>query len=197
MQVRPNNFLDIGAHDGSFSWEVLKNNPDCDILMIEANPNCEPYLQKIKRKYEIIGLSSQKGTTKFYIEKVNKIGTGASYLKENTVWYKGDKSEEIEIEIDTLDNKNYFPKGMIDLVKIDTQGSELDILLGGRKTIRRSKYVLLEVSTIQYNSGAPLMDEVIQKMREYEFRVEEILDYLKFNGNQIVQMDILFKNMYI
>lgn len=86
---------------------------------------------------------------------------------------------------------------MIDLIKIDVQGSELDILNGGRKTIRRSKYVLMEVSLIQYNIGAPLMDILVEKMREYEFRIENILNYNKLNNGQIFQMDILFKNTYV
>lgn len=86
---------------------------------------------------------------------------------------------------------------MIDLIKIDVQGSELDILNGGRKTIKRSKYVLLEVSTIQYNIKAPLMDKVVEKMKEYEFRIEEILNYNKLDNGQIFQMDILFKNTYV
>jgi hypothetical protein len=86
---------------------------------------------------------------------------------------------------------------MIDLIKIDVQGSELDILNGGRKTIKRSKYVLLEVSTIQYNIKSPLMDKVVEKMKEYEFRIEEILNYNKLDNGQIFQMDILFKNTYV
>jgi hypothetical protein len=80
---------------------------------------------------------------------------------------------------------------------MDVQGSELDILLGGRKTIKRSKYVLMEVSLVQYNIGAPLMDTLVEKMKEYEFRIENILNYNKLNNGQIFQMDILFKNTYV
>jgi hypothetical protein len=119
------------------------------------------------------------------------------FYKENTKWYENEKSHTISVNLDTLDNKNYFPNQMIDLIKIDVQGSELDILIGGRKTIRRSKYVLLEVSTVQYNVNAPLMDIVVEKMKEYEFRIEEILNFNKLSNGQIFQMDILFKNTYV
>ena len=34
-------------------------------------------------------------------------------------------------------------------------------------------------------------------MREYEFRIEEILNFNKLGNGQIFQMDILFKNMYV
>lgn len=197
LQVKPNNFLDIGAHDGSFSWTVKKSYPNCEIMMVEANPNCEPKLKELKLPYEILGLSSSLGSKNLYVEKINKIGTGASFYRENTDWYADGKFDLVEVQLDTLDNKNYFPDRMIDLIKMDTQGSELDILIGGRKTIKRTKYVILEVSTIAYNQGAPLIDDVVNKMREYEFTIEEILNYHKINNNQIMQMDILFKNLYI
>lgn len=116
---------------------------------------------------------------------------------ENTSWYGSGQYDTIEVELNTLDNKNYFQNEVIDLIKMDVQGSELDILLGGRRTIKRTKFVLLEVSTIQYNIGGPLMDVVVKKMREYEFRIEEILNFDKLSDGQIFQMDILFKNMYV
>jgi FkbM family methyltransferase len=197
LNLRLNNCLDIGAHTGHFSLNIKKQYPDCKILMIEANPFCEPYLKKLNLDYQIIGLSSSKGTAELFLEKTNNVGTGSSFYRENTEWYEDDKMETVTINLDTLDNQNYFPDQMIDLVKIDVQGSELDILNGGEKTIKRSKYVLLEVSTIQYNINAPLMDKVVEKMKEYEFRVEDFLNYNKLNNGQIFQMDILFKNSYV
>ena len=197
LHLNPNNCLDIGAHMGDFSWNIKRNFPDCKIVMIEANPFCEPHLKKLNLDYEMIGLSSGQGTSDLFVEKINNIGSGSSFYKENTEWYENEKAHTISVNLDTLDNKNYFPNQMIDLVKIDVQGSELDILIGGRKTIRRSKYVLLEVSTVQYNINAPLMDIVVEKMKEYEFRIEEILNFNKLSNGQIFQMDILFKNTYV
>ena len=197
LQVRPNNCLDIGAHVGDFSTIVKRNFPQCNIIMVEANPFCEEHLKNLNIDYEILGLSSQKGSAELFIENSNNLGTGASLYRENTDWYSDEKIEKVTVNLDTLDNRNYFPNELIDLVKIDVQGSELDILIGGRKTIKRCKYVLMEVSLVQYNIEAPLMDILVEKMKEYEFRIENILNYNKFNTKQIYQMDILFKNTYV
>jgi len=197
LQVRPNSCIDIGAHVGDFSTIVKRNFPQCNIIMVEANPFCEEHLKNLNIGYEMLGLSSQKGTAELFIENSNKVGTGASLYRENTDWYTDKKIEKVTVELDTLDNRNYFANELIDLVKMDVQGSELDILLGGRKTIRRSKYVLMEVSLVQYNIGAPLMDVIVEKMKEYEFRIEDILNYDKLSNGQIFQMDILFKNTYV
>jgi FkbM family methyltransferase len=189
--------LDIGAHVGDFSTIVKRNFPQCNIIMVEANPFCEEHLKNLNIDYEILGLSSQKGSAELFIENSNNLGTGASLYRENTDWYSDEKIEKVTVNLDTLDNRNYFPNELIDLVKIDVQGSELDILIGGRKTIKRCKYVLMEVSLVQYNIEAPLMDILVEKMKEYEFRIENILNYNKFNTKQIYQMDILFKNTYV
>ena len=193
----PKRFLDIGAHTGEFTQNILRLAPECQVVMVEANPNCEPYLQKLNHGYDILALSNKQGKAELFVEKANMLGTGASLYKENTEWYADGKFDKVEVELDTLDNKKYFGYEVIDLVKLDVQGAELDILEGGRKTITRSKYVLIETSLVVYNHGAPMVDAIVSKMKEYGFYMEDILDYLKFNKNQISQMDILFKNSYI
>jgi FkbM family methyltransferase len=194
---KPKRVVDIGAHIGDFSKAITQLAPECQIVMVEANPNCEPYLQKLPHGYEMIALSNQQGKAELFVEKVNAIGTGASLYRENTDWYADGKFEKVEVELDTLDNRKYFADEVIDLIKLDVQGAELDILSGGRSTIMRSNYVLIEVSTIEYNVKAPLMDEIVPVMKSYGFYIEDILDYLKPSKKQITQMDILFKNSYI
>ena len=195
--VNPKRVLDIGAHVGNFTTTLNRLTPGCEFIMVEANPNCEEYLAKTDYPYEIIALSNQQGKAQLYVEKANSIGTGASLYRENTEWYGDGKYETVEVELDTLDNRSYFSDELIDLVKLDVQGAELDILNGGRKTIKRSKYVLIETSLLEYNQGAPLIDQIVGKMKEYEFVIEDILEYHKLNTNQIFQMDILFRNSYI
>lgn len=195
--TNPKKVIDIGAHVGSFTQHLVNIFPNCEFRLIEANPNCEEYLKQLNQPYQILALSNHSGVTNLYVEKANLIGTGASLYKENTEWYEEGKYELLEIPTDTLDNQNYFPDQIIDLVKMDVQGAEFDILMGGRKTITRSKYVLAEVSLLEYNHNAPLIDKVVSKMKEYGFYIEDILEYHKLSNNQIFQLDLLFKNSYI
>ena len=195
--LNPKRVIDIGAHVGDFTKSLAALSPNCEFILIEANPNCEKYLKQLSYPYQILALSNTTGTTNLFIEKSNSIGTGASLYKENTEWYGEGKYEILEVPVTTLDAQNYFQDQVIDLVKIDVQGAELDILLGGRKTITRSKYVLAEVSLLEYNQKSPLIDQVVSKMKEYSFYIEDILEYHKLSNNQIFQLDILFKNSYI
>jgi FkbM family methyltransferase len=194
---KPKRFLDIGAHTGDFTKVITKLAPECQIVMVEANPNCEPYLQKLNHGYEMIALSNKTGKAELFVEKANALGTGTSLYRENTEWYGDGKFEKVEVDTDTLDNRKYFADEIIDLIKMDVQGAELDILQEGRSTVMRSNYVLIEVSVEEYNLKAPLIDSIVPVMKQYGFYIEDILDYLRLNKNKISQMDILFKNSYI
>lgn len=164
--------------------------------MVEANPNCEPYLRLLGKPYEIVALSDKGGYTDLYVEKINPVATGASLYKENTDWYGEGKYETITIPTKTLDGCNYFEGELIDFIKIDVQGAELDILNGGKNTLSRTDCVSLEVSLVEYNQGAPLISEIIDKMREYNFYMLDIIEYHSFShlfGGAIFQLDVLFK----
>ena len=53
---------------------------------------------------------------------------------------------------------------VFDMIKIDTQGSEIDILKGGTELIKRTQVIMLEVDIghIKYNLGAPGKAEVMK-----------------------------------
>ena len=81
-----------------------------------------------------------------------------------------------------------------DLIKIDTQGSELDILRGGTNFYTCAKGIILEVSLIEYNKNAPLEKEVIDYMDSINFKPAEVLKDHYFSDGVLIQKDILFLN---
>jgi FkbM family methyltransferase len=166
--------------------------------MVEANKNCEPYLRLLGKPYDIVALSDKEGFAELYVEKINPIGMGASLYKENTEWYADGNYETITVPITTLDSHNYFDGEPIDLIKIDVQGAELDILKGGENTVKIESYLLSELSLVQYNQGAPLIGDIVDKMAEYGFVIVDILEYHSFPqlyGGAIFQLDALFKKI--
>ena len=192
--INPKRVIDVGAHVGEFTKTIQSKFPTCDIIMVEANPNCEPHLRLLNKPYDMVALYHKEGYESLYLEKINPIPTGASIYKENTIWYDEGKYETIQIPTSTLDIKNYFNGETIDLLKMDTQGSELDILNGGQKTLERTEYVLIEVSTVKYNLNAPMMDKVVDKMLASGFNIVDIVEY-HINNGLIFQLDILFKKI--
>jgi FkbM family methyltransferase len=195
--INPKGVIDVGAHVGNFTKQIYYKYPTCEIVMVEANPNCEQYLRLLGKPYDMVALSHKEGYGDLYIEKINPTPTGASLYKENTEWYGEGKYETIKVPTSTLDAKNYFPNQSIDLLKLDTQGAELDILNGGQETLKRTQYALIETSLAEYNLGAPMIDKIVDKMNECGFYIVDIIEYHIYNG-LIFQMDILFKkNQYL
>jgi len=173
--------LDIGANIGEWTKHARTLWPDARYHLIEANPSCEAALQATGENYTIqllgVGYHPKKS---FFSCGPN--ATGASVYCELTELYYG--CEPILLEQCTLDDMSL---GQFDLIKIDTQGSELDILRGGYETVDKAKAVLLEVTVIPFNQGAPLITEVVQYMIDIGFPRYEVV-----STNSVYQMDLMF-----
>jgi len=186
----PNTILDIGANVGQFHILCKQTFPNSYIFSIEASTNCENYLKQITDQYLIAMLAKDNSEYDFFTTKYSETGTGNSIYRELTSFYSDDQIKIIKqkgIKLDDL----FTEDTEFDLVKIDTQGSELDIIEGGIKLCSKAKGILLEVSLTQYNEGAPLYDKVIKFMDNFGFKIAEILDE-NIVPEIVSQQDILF-----
>ena len=187
----PYRILDIGANIGQFHQLAKQTFPEAFIFSIEASLDCEPSLKELTDNYYIGLLAKDTSEYNFYSRKNAPTGTGNSIYRELTHFYSDDQLEIIKqkgIKLDDL----FEPDSEFDLIKIDTQGSELDIITGGIILCKKAKGILLEVSLTQYNEGAPLHEEVVQFMSDFGFIKTEILDEARNHGSH--QQDILFIN---
>lgn len=187
----PYRILDIGANIGQFHLLCKQYFPTSYIFSIEASNECEQYLKQITDQYYIGLLAKDELDYKFYSLKNNPINTGNSIYKELTEYYSDSNLEIINKKGIKLDNL-FELKSEFDLIKIDTQGSELDIISGGIQLCNKAKGILLEVSLTQYNENSPLYNEVIEFMESLNFKKIEILDEAYNHGSH--QQDILFIN---
>ena len=85
-------------------------------------------------------------------------------------------SIKVKKQTHTLDEVTEEVEKTFDIIKIDTQGSELDIIKGGLNTVQKASYIIMEVAKLQYNEGTPLFDEVIEYMNSIGFTNHEIID---------------------
>jgi len=164
--------LDIGANVGNFSRTVKHFFPDMNILMLEANPYCDHPLSQSGIPYEIACLSDDIKTVDLYLNPKNYMCTGTSYYKEVTVHY--DNADWVKTETKLLDD--VVRDRTYEYIKMDTQGSELDILRGGTKTVEKAKYIQLETTLVKYNEGAPLKDEVVDYMKSVGFSPTKLVE---------------------
>lgn len=163
--VEITSLIDIGAAHGDFSLMFQDIFGDVSVTAIEANTLDAHYLGNHGWDVHYVALGKEQGKQAFYTNPDDPVGGGSSLYCENTHWFENAHSELVEVEtLDSLDVQG-------DFVKIDVQGAELDILLGGKKTLKDTKFLLLELSFLNYNLGAPLIDEVLRETYNQDFRM--------------------------
>jgi FkbM family methyltransferase len=195
----PQSYLDIGVCKGHAISFILQQLPSLiKIEMIEANELHRPDLENISKQFNIPFhievLSDEIKEVTFYLDGrgAGSTGPGNSYYLEDTPHYLNTPSE-VRIT-NTLDNI-YDDTFIFDLIKMDTQGSELDIIKGGKNLISRTKAIILEENEFRYNFGAALHSEIKQYMESIGFVLVELLDeknrdILNREGTQVKQREI-------
>jgi FkbM family methyltransferase len=150
---------DIGAWVGQWSRE-MKNTTlaNSDFVLFEANPAYKSILNQS-------GFTTFCGTAlsnpgRESVIFYNGTNTGDSYYKETTKYY--DRQGHIELPCMILDQVRENLNLVIpQFIKIDTQGSELDIL-SGASFLNQVDLIYCECPIIQYNSGAPNMQDYLK-----------------------------------
>ena len=182
------NILDIGACNGSWSLLVKSIFPGVNILMLEANNDKEHILKKIGN-YKIALLSSEANKEVNYYKSLSDDASGNSIYLENTN-YKFIPEKRI-----TTTLKLIVPKDVnYDLIKMDVQGSELDIIKGGLDIIKKTKFLLLELQIFEYNKDAPMLSEVLTYLKNINFDLVDVFDLLYSSSGSLIQIDGFFVN---
>lgn len=185
----PKNYLDIGASGCQTSDIVKQIWTNIDILLIEANQEFENFYKSTNYKYIIKCLGKENGETNFYKTKKHKLSTGNSIYREISEFYN-DESVIIEkIKIHKLDD---IINTKFDFIKLDTQGSELDIINGGIDTISNAKVIIVEISLEQTNMNGCSGAEVIDKLKKLKFDLISPIENIYNVSEKIVQQSILF-----
>lgn len=188
----PTSVIDIGANVGDFAKQCKLMFPNTKYLLIEGNSACEPIIKKLGHEYFIGLLSDEEKTVKFYVDKTNPLSTGNSIYRENTEHFSDHNIIVQELQTITLDS--VVGDRVFDLIKIDVQGSELEVLKGGVQTVQNAKGIILELSMIEYNAGGTLYEEMMEYMESIGYVAVEKL-YEHFNPQGVLfQWDALFLN---
>ena len=173
--IEPRVVYDIGSCVMHWTNEALRIWPDAHYVLFEAMPTVEfLYRERGIRDYHIGVLGSQTGQTVEFWQNDYHPG-GNSYYKENVAInsnvpeFFNEKHRRVYTTKTLTDviTERQFP--LPDLVKMDVQGAELDIVKGAEQIIKHAQHVVLELQKVEYNTGAPMHQEVIDYMYKLGF----------------------------
>jgi len=188
----PRTVIDVGAWIGDWTEHAHPILPAADFLMVEANPLKQEGLQavaarlgsRVRLRMALLGPEARKEVPFYAME------AGSSVLPEDT----GFDRNLLALPMTTLDEVTGAPalQGPV-LLKVDVQGYELEVLRGGGKTLAASEVVLLEVSLLEYNQGAPLMPDVVAFMNSAGFLPYDVCGQFRRESDAaLCQVDIMF-----
>ncbi len=184
----PESIVDVGCSQGAWSRSARSIWPTARLAMIEPNLGLKDKLKAIASELkgefqcELMGAVDGAEVT-FYV-----MGAGSSIYEERSDINRTAEKRQTRTLDSVLSNWD-----RIGLLKIDAQGSELDILKGSSRLLPGVEAVLLEISVLEINQGAPLLHEVVAFMAQDGFVICEILEiHRRLVDMALIQLDFLF-----
>ena len=213
-------FFDIGCYRGNFTLNLIKfnnKNTKSKYYLFDPNPKSKEYCKQILKnkntKHFQLALDNSNKKKIFLINKYFE-ASGSSlnsahqkdklYNLTRKVFFKCFQPfnkikdyEKIEVQTQTLDNFCRINKiKRIDLLKLDTEGTEDKILLGAKKLLSRKKIdlIYIEVSGFK-NTFNKKYNKIVRFLSQYNFELVKTweikslgwLSNLKANDNLFVR----------
>jgi FkbM family methyltransferase len=164
-------FIDVGAHVGYYT--LLASKIAKEIISIEPNPfnykllKINLRINKIKNAYALnIAASNYNGESGIFIPKSKgKIATDESRLDNNI--------SKIKIKVVKLDDLLLKIGKNPDVIKIDVEGSEMQVLEGLQATLRKGvKCLMIEVHSEENKA------EVISFLKSLGYKIIQVSKFL-------------------
>lgn len=143
-------------------------------IMFDAIKELAPLYNELNLEHYICLLSDRNDREVDFYKNDFDPG-GSSYYRENPEFSPAadrlfPEHFKVKLQARTLDSiikEKNLP--MPDLIKMDIQGSELDVLKGADEVLLHVKHIILELQKVEYNKGAPLAQEVINYLEAKGF----------------------------
>jgi FkbM family methyltransferase len=175
IRANPGKFdvvYDIGSAVLHWRREILRLLPKSDIYCFEASELVGEFYEElgVDKQHYFLGVLGSENK----IDNVQVVGPSSlinvypenldiSGISEDTMYYEDRRFFTLNSIV--LSRKMPMP----DLIKMDVQGSELDVIKGGNDIVRNAKAVILELPHVEYNIGAPTKEIVIKYMESLGF----------------------------
>ena len=181
-----NVIFDVGANVGKWTEEVLNCFSNVKLHLFEPAPQTYKILNQtiMERQFteqtvtNCLGIAEDNVVKQFYYyDKHNVLSTFKRRFSIDKIGSKYGLPREIKALTTTIDSYCQ-QKGIarINFLKVDTEGSELDVLLGAKQSLQRGK-----IDYIQFEYGGTYKDaqitlkQVFDYLQKYRYSIFKVL----------------------
>ena len=193
----PENVLDVGANKADWSRSCRTFFPRAHYSLIEPQVEMHGYLHNFScetgSNYVLCAAGSHDGEG---LLTVWKDKCGSCMLPENGYRFEdGELAEQRKVDVFTIDSLINSEKiRQPNLVKIDTQGFELEILKGFTN-LSRVEIIILEVFFFEFAKGQPLFHKTVNFMNEAGFLCYDLFNFMRRPADESLGCcDVCFVN---
>jgi FkbM family methyltransferase len=199
--------VDVGANEGQFILKLLKMGFKGNVFSFEPVTDAYKRLlinaEKNKKRVswhvvEKCGLGSKNFSKDIFISKHSESSSFLKILPKHTNLKPLSKiisTEKINIKkLDSFyDDVKKLDKNIF--LKIDTQGYELEVLKGAKKTLKLITALVVEVSLVKLYEKQPLWLDIVNFLKERNFIVWSVDRVMgDISTGESYQLDITFVN---
>lgn len=194
--------VDVGAGRGQFALVARRRFPRARLHCFEPLTEARQTLGVVARRLgdiRVYGIALGSGGSSAELHVARNLDSSsllpmtASHLNA----FPGtDETDRVTVPLARLDDvlrPDEVPPPS--LMKVDAQGSELEVLRGAERLLERFAAALVECSFLELYTGQPLADEIVCYMRGRGFRLTGIFSPVFDTKGRCVQMDALFERV--
>jgi FkbM family methyltransferase len=192
--------FDVGANAGQFGQKLRGFGYKGTIISYEPILSAFKHLEQIAKSdnkwtAHNFAIGAESGQLKINLSANSKFNSALDLRDNAEEFHGGVVTDGVEsVPVWTLDRVAAEYAGNI-LIKIDTQGLERQVIEGGKKTVARSKAVLMELPIIALYNNSWRLSEAIEYMDGLGFVPTQIhpVNYHPTDRQALVEIDCLFR----
>lgn len=192
LDFRPASVIDVGVAWGT--PELYDAFPDAYYYLFEALPEFEgpvrDVLKNLRGEYHIAALANETGERQIYVGEAPIRRAGASIFHAEAMQDSHAVTLQLKRMDDILAGKTL--DGPV-LLKVDAQGSDIEVLRGGTQTVRQCEVVVVETGLHPFRNADNQVHKVIALMDSLGFAPYDFLSPLmRPYDNALGQIDVAF-----
>jgi len=194
----PETIIDIGSNKGQFILLIEKIYPNKNIYSFEPikemiNKQKKFFAYKNNIIFHNVALGSSNTLKEFLITTRMDSSSFLKIVSDKNKSKNYDIVENRNIQINTLDDLLVNEKiSHPVLIKIDVQGYELEVLRGANNLLKKTDYLLLEVSKNEMYQNQPIEKVIVEYLKNLNFDILKSNNWSKIQNTNFYQRDIIF-----